>query len=630
MEIYKLQPINYEMMEPKRKKDVVSNFVGLVSSLNSPVQMIITKEPVGLQMSPSEVLTSFPARFYLVSDGPIDNNLGAFGYTYSKLRDPPSYSLEFARSKYVVLKDRSFVKGYTVTQLSSFSNVGFITNLLDYVDRIYVSIFPLPRREMKSKVERYKGLLQEKWTLSNKKSEDLSLEIARADSALKGIVDGTEKLFRIRLTFAVKGSTFQELKSRARTFLELILSSSVNEMDSPRGELIQTQLALGRGRFSGADLYIVTRSIPALFPFISAEMVDDSGAFLGINYNTGGPIMYDPFLRSNYNMAIVARTGAGKSMLVKTFVSRFLGKYPDSAVFIIESIVKPEYTRGADGSYEKSFGGATGCNLVDLGSLSGISFDPMLVFKDWSDAFAVITSLGEIAEKDELRMLEPLIRDNIGVPTKVLIDRVPDGNLKADLENLHRKFAFLFEGEPIDLTSKMIFDAHSLPDGIKEKVVSMMFLLVQKVISQMPSKTKKIVVIDEAWAYLGYDRSTGQLTFPAAAKFMERLSRAGRHENVLFIIATQEIGDLMGTRDKPGPGWTMIQQAATKMFMLNQNVSKVLHESLGLSQEETEFLENVKIGHGILVAEGQHYAFYNQVSKRELEQFTTRPSEISY
>ncbi|MCL5068832.1 MAG: hypothetical protein M1368_10855, partial [Thaumarchaeota archaeon] len=188
--------------------------------------------------------------------------------------------------------------------------------MLDYVDRIYVSIFPLPRREMKSKVERYKGLLQEKWTLSNKKSEDLSLEIARADSALKGIVDGTEKLFRLRLTFVVRGSAFQELKSRARTFLELILSSSVNEMDSPRGELIQSQLALGRGRFSGADLYVVTRSIPALFPFISAEMVDDSGAFLGINYNTGGPIMYDPFMRSNYNMAIVARTGAGKSMLV--------------------------------------------------------------------------------------------------------------------------------------------------------------------------------------------------------------------------------------------------------------------------------------------------------------------------
>jgi len=137
-------------------------------------------------------------------------------------------------------------------------------------------------------------------------------------------------------------------------------------------------------------------------------------------------------------------------------------------------------------------------------------------------------------------------------------------------------------------------------------------------------------VIDEAWAYLGYDRSSGQLTFPAAAKFMEKLARAGRHDNVLFIVATQEIGDLMGTRDKPGPGWTIIQQAATKMFLLNQNVSKVLQESFGLSFEETEFLEKVEVGHGILLAEGQHYAFYNQVTKKELEQFTTKPSEISY
>ncbi|MGA2876184.1 MAG: hypothetical protein ABSE82_11685, partial [Nitrososphaerales archaeon] len=285
---------------------------------------------------------------------------------------------------------------------------------------------------------------------------------------------------------------------------------------------------------------------------------------------------------------------------------------------------------GADGTYEKSFGGVTGCNLVDLGTLAGISFDPLLVFKDWSDALAIISSLGDITERDELRILEPLLRNNMGVPMKALIERVPDGNLKSDLENMYKKFNFLFEGKPIDLTSKMIFDAHELPDGIKEKVVSMMFLLVQKIISQMPSKMKKIVVIDEAWAYLGYDRSSGQLTFPAAAKFMEKLARAGRHDNVLFIVATQEIGDLMGTRDKPGPGWTIIQQAATKMFLLNQNVSKVLQESFGLSFEETEFLEKVEVGHGILLAEGQHYAFYNQVTKKELEQFTTKPSEISY
>ena len=60
---------------------------------------------------------------------------------------------------------------------------------------------------------------------------------------------------------------------------------------------------------------------------------------------------------------------------------------------------------------------------------------------------------------------------------------------------------------------------------------------------------------------------------------------------MLFMIATQEIGDLMGTRDKPGPGWTIIQQAATKAFLLNENVSKVLQDSFGLSPEETDFIE---------------------------------------
>ena len=161
--IYSLQPINFEMLDAKQKREAVSNFINFVSSLPSPVQMIITREPVGWPLSASEILTSFPARFYLVSETPIDTLIEAHGYFYSKLLELPSYQVEFARNKYVVLKDRSLVKGYTVTELSSYSNVGFITNLIDYVDRIYVTINPLPRREMKSRMDRYRDLLKEKW-----------------------------------------------------------------------------------------------------------------------------------------------------------------------------------------------------------------------------------------------------------------------------------------------------------------------------------------------------------------------------------------------------------------------------------------------------------------------------------
>ena len=51
--IYSLQPINFEMLDAKQKRDAVSNFVGFVSSLPSSVQMIITREPVGWPLSAS-------------------------------------------------------------------------------------------------------------------------------------------------------------------------------------------------------------------------------------------------------------------------------------------------------------------------------------------------------------------------------------------------------------------------------------------------------------------------------------------------------------------------------------------------------------------------------------------------
>ena len=71
----------------------------------------------------------------------------------------------------------------------------------------------------------------------------------------------------------------------------------------------------------------------------------------------------------------------------------------------------------------------------------------------------------------------------------------------------------------------------------------------------------------------------------------EGCARAGRHDNVLFMIATQEIGDLMGTRGKASAGWTIIQQAATKAFLLNGEGSKVLQDWFGLRRRKSSWLK---------------------------------------
>ena len=66
------------------------------------------------------------------------------------------------------------------------------------------------------------------------------------------------------------------------------------------------------------------RSMATVFPFTESEVGHATGIPLGFNRQTGTPIMFDNFHQSltNYNMVVFAKSGAGKSVTMKTLISR--------------------------------------------------------------------------------------------------------------------------------------------------------------------------------------------------------------------------------------------------------------------------------------------------------------------
>ncbi|MCI8273934.1 MAG: DUF87 domain-containing protein [Clostridia bacterium] len=66
------------------------------------------------------------------------------------------------------------------------------------------------------------------------------------------------------------------------------------------------------------------RSMSTVFPFTTSEVSHSTGIPLGFNKQTGTPILFDNFHHSltNYNMVIFAKSGAGKSVTMKTLISR--------------------------------------------------------------------------------------------------------------------------------------------------------------------------------------------------------------------------------------------------------------------------------------------------------------------
>ena len=96
-------------------------------------------------------------------------------------------------------------------------------------------------------------------------------------------------------------------------------------------------------------------SMGTVFPFITSNVGHNSGVPIGINKQTGVPILFDNFHHSltNYNMVIFAKSGAGKSVTMKTLISR------SSVLMGIESL-----TLDAEGEYSIVAEALGGTNVV--------------------------------------------------------------------------------------------------------------------------------------------------------------------------------------------------------------------------------------------------------------------------
>lgn len=96
-------------------------------------------------------------------------------------------------------------------------------------------------------------------------------------------------------------------------------------------------------------------SMGTVFPFITSNVGHDTGVPIGINKQTGVPILFDNFHPSltNYNMVIFAKSGAGKSVTMKTLISR------SSVLMGIESLALD-----AEGEYSIVAEALGGINVV--------------------------------------------------------------------------------------------------------------------------------------------------------------------------------------------------------------------------------------------------------------------------
>ena len=139
------------------------------------------------------------------------------------------------------------------------------------------------------------------------------------------IAAGYNKLFEASVVSTLFAYSLEDL-DRYTKLLASEMSKSLVGVKSAWGiqeEAFQSNLPLMQDKVKKTHIFD-RRSMGTVFPFTTSEVGHPTGIPLGFNKQTGVPILFDNFHSSlaNYNMVIFAKSGAGKSVTMKTLISR--------------------------------------------------------------------------------------------------------------------------------------------------------------------------------------------------------------------------------------------------------------------------------------------------------------------
>ncbi len=181
-----------------------------------------------------------------------------------------------------------------------------------------------------------KGNINRESTIAQKRLE--------AEQLRDEIAAGFNKLYEASVVATIFTYSLEELEKQTNMLISE-LSKNLVSMKTAWGmqeEAFQSNLPLLEDKVKKVHTFD-RGSMGTVFPFTTSEVGHSTGVPLGFNKQTGTPILFDNFHPSltNYNMVIFAKSGAGKSVTMKTLVSR------SSVLMGIESLAldaEGEYT----------------------------------------------------------------------------------------------------------------------------------------------------------------------------------------------------------------------------------------------------------------------------------------------
>jgi len=587
---YEVKPTNFFSLPEDKQKAVLGRFLSLLNSVQGRIRIMIVREPLDVLVG-NEVRTLQVIRTYMTSDEPLEYLLDALGFEYSRTLDVPSFKIKSERLRHVVL-DNGLAKCYTLYSLPSSLPTAWIHSLFAVCDTVILEVRPVEHDRAVSKMNRYSGLVK----AASLKFPSMMHRAQMSELVLQSLVRQETKMFLSSLVAVVKAKDIQSLKVSSKDF-ERNARSTMARFEATASK--QASMLQGWGK----KLHMELGTLGIYYPFVSADMLEvPNGVVLGINANTGAPVIYDYSLRDNFNVLILATSGAGKSVTSKLMLKRLMEKYPDSLVFVIDP--QGEYEKIAD--YLK-------LDAIRVTEETNLGFDPFKLFSahDAADVLGDITYATNIVKR-EFRAMSSKAHDIFS-----LYELVGEEAKKYLLDLVSEPTASILKGEA-RMSNRIVI---SLKGTYGEESIAMLLLFalakVWKQINAMPANIPKILLIDEGWMLFN---------MASAGKFLNMLARVGRKLNVIFMFVTQRPEDVITNEY----GRAILDNSETKILLRNNELASMkIAEALQLSKQEEEMLRVFGRGEALMLTRNYRLRVQITPSSDELKMFSTSPEPYS-
>lgn len=506
--------------------------------------------------------------------------------------------------------------------------------IMDMETKLYRTGKSSARIEIQTHLETLRNLLQELKT-SNQQLFDVNTFITCEDSARK----------EVKSMLKQEGYRYTEMFARQ---IDAFISTGISMRDNIK--------ELQRG--------VPTYTLAGVFPFISSELQDEGGFYLGDN---AYPVFVDFFARNaqrvNSNMMIIGKSGSGKSFSTKTLLANFAAD--NTKIFIVDP--EKEYSELCEALHGKE---------IDVGSsLQGIinpfniiraldkdddeieeegeegeekgpvkhddSFNQHLQFLEQffrtilqgisSDAFEVINTLilevyekFNINEYTDLRKLTPKDYPTFDDLYELLQQKLNEAKEDFVLNNLRvaqtyiRKFAKggrnsnLWNGPTSIETNEnfVCFNFQSLIAGNNEMLTNAQMLLVFKYIesevinnkdyNELHATNRKIILVVDE-AHLFINPK-----YPLALNFMTSMAKRIRKYGGMQIVITQNINDFVGSEAIKRQSTAIINACQYSLiFSLAPNdvndLIELYKNSGGINKAERNSIVSASVGQAFII-----------------------------